>query len=337
VSNRIPAAHGNPVDPRTGAFTREWYEFLRRFQSLLDQGIVTEAQATSLTSAWGARLAALETGGTAQDLLDVLYGTNGIQVLGSLESGVEIRGPDGSRHTVIPGPPGEPGEDSWVPGPKGDKGDKGERGPVAWQDTEVSEPWPLLPPDIRLMSNDWHGVNEFSETLRIIDTDNDGAATLGFWSSEGYQSPTGYGWRTRSSATDSAIGEFYIENWNGVGYGAAFQLTPTALAINGDTVLTTASAIYTIVDVTGTYNAAQTSGRHVLLCDASGGNVTVNLPAIATTNAEFLVKKTDSSANTVTVDGNSGETIDGGTTAVLLAQYAAIDLVIASASAWSVV
>ncbi len=93
----------------------------------------------------------------------------------------------------------------------------------------------------------------------------------------------------------------------------------------------------TVALTAGVYNAVQTSGRHVLLCDASGGAITLNLPAIAGNTAEFQIKKTDASANTVTVDGNAAETIDGGATAVILAQYAAVDLVAATASNWAVV
>lgn len=95
---------------------------------------------------------------------------------------------------------------------------------------------------------------------------------------------------------------------------------------------------YNVIPLTaGAYVAVETSGRHVLLCDASAGAITVTLPAIAGNTAEYQVKKTDASANTVTVDGNAAETIDGGATAVLLAQYAAIDLVVGTATNWAVV
>jgi hypothetical protein len=65
----------------------------------------------------------------------------------------------------------------------------------------------------------------------------------------------------------------------------------------------------------------------VVTWDATAGNKTVNLPAAATsTNAMINVKKTDASGNTVTIDGNASETIDGATTAVLTTQYEAITL-----------
>jgi hypothetical protein len=66
----------------------------------------------------------------------------------------------------------------------------------------------------------------------------------------------------------------------------------------------------------------------VILCDATGGAIVVNLPAAAvSTGVAITVKKVDVSANTVTVDGNGTETIDGLTTKVLLTQYASTSVV----------
>ena len=72
----------------------------------------------------------------------------------------------------------------------------------------------------------------------------------------------------------------------------------------------------------------------VILCDASSGGFTVNLPAAATsTDRVYIIKKTDSSANAVTVDGNGSETIDGATTAVLAVQNQSITIS-CTGSAW---
>lgn len=98
------------------------------------------------------------------------------------------------------------------------------------------------------------------------------------------------------------------------------------------------AGLYTLVDlVAGVYNATQTAGRIVLQCNCAAGAITVNLPTLAANTAEFVIKKMDASANTVTVDGAGAETIDGGATAVLLAQYAAIDLIAGSSTNWSVI
>jgi hypothetical protein len=64
----------------------------------------------------------------------------------------------------------------------------------------------------------------------------------------------------------------------------------------------------------------------LVLYDATAGNSQVNLP----TNVNGItvnIKKTDASANTVTVDAPGAETIDGGTTAVLTTQYESITVV----------
>lgn len=57
-----------------------------------------------------------------------------------------------------------------------------------------------------------------------------------------------------------------------------------------------------------------TSDRNTLIpVDASGGAITVDLPAAATAGDGFLlaIKKVDSSSNNVTIDPNGSETIDG--------------------------
>jgi hypothetical protein len=66
----------------------------------------------------------------------------------------------------------------------------------------------------------------------------------------------------------------------------------------------------------------------VELVDASGGAITITLPAAANvTNRHYWIKKIDSSGNSVTVDGNGAETIDGSATAILSVQYDAIHIV----------
>jgi hypothetical protein len=61
--------------------------------------------------------------------------------------------------------------------------------------------------------------------------------------------------------------------------------------------------------------------NYQVLVNATGGAVTVVLPAAANnTGRDIDVKKTDSSANAVTVDGNGAETIDGSATKVISTQ-----------------
>jgi hypothetical protein len=56
--------------------------------------------------------------------------------------------------------------------------------------------------------------------------------------------------------------------------------------------------------------------------NATSGAVTVTLPAASSnTGMRVCIKKTDSSANAVTIDGNGSETIDGAATKALTSQY----------------
>lgn len=76
----------------------------------------------------------------------------------------------------------------------------------------------------------------------------------------------------------------------------------------------------------------------VILASANGGAVTVNLqPAATAGNGRRLtVVKTDASANSVTLDGSGGETLNGAATKVLAAQYDRATIV-CDGSAWYVV
>ena len=75
------------------------------------------------------------------------------------------------------------------------------------------------------------------------------------------------------------------------------------------------------------YSETATAGHKVVLHDASAGAITHNLPTAVGNGAILTIKKIDSSTNTITVDPNSTETIDGGGTAVLQVQYESISLV----------
>jgi hypothetical protein len=66
-------------------------------------------------------------------------------------------------------------------------------------------------------------------------------------------------------------------------------------------------------------------GDHTILVNASGAARTITLPtAIGATGRIYVIKKTDSSANAVTVATTSSQTIDGTTTRTLASQYSTI-------------
>lgn len=89
----------------------------------------------------------------------------------------------------------------------------------------------------------------------------------------------------------------------------------------------TANAVISGVDpagikaVTTTYTQTQNDGT--ILGNATGGAFTVTLLSAARMIGQRVtIKKTDASANAVTIDGNSAETIDGAATVALSTQYA---------------
>jgi len=75
-----------------------------------------------------------------------------------------------------------------------------------------------------------------------------------------------------------------------------------------------------VVTKTSTYTA--TDDDDVILCDATSGVFTIDLPtAVGRSGKSYVIKKIDSTANAITVDGDSGETIDGATTSSLSSQW----------------
>lgn len=73
---------------------------------------------------------------------------------------------------------------------------------------------------------------------------------------------------------------------------------------------------------TANYTVISTDSNKVLLVDATSGNLTISLTAVASlfNGFTFAVKKTDATANTVTIDPAGAETIDGASSYVLSAQ-----------------
>jgi len=94
---------------------------------------------------------------------------------------------------------------------------------------------------------------------------------------------------------------------------------------------------YTVATQTAaTRNETATKGQVVILCDCTANAITVNLPTAVGNKAKFHIKKTDATANTVTIDGATTETIDGSLTAVLKVQNVSVELVNNNAN-WFVV
>lgn len=83
------------------------------------------------------------------------------------------------------------------------------------------------------------------------------------------------------------------------------------------------------------YSAA--ASDDLILCNATAGAITVNLPAAAANTGRVIkIKKTDSSFNAVTVDGDGAETIDAAATRLLSTQYEQLAIV-SDGSNWQII
>lgn len=75
-----------------------------------------------------------------------------------------------------------------------------------------------------------------------------------------------------------------------------------------------------IATKTSAYTALSTD--HTILCDATTAAFSVTLPSASTSSGRvFVVVKTDSSGNAITIDPNASETINGSTTTTVTTQY----------------
>lgn len=117
--------------------------------------------------------------------------------------------------------------------------------------------------------------------------------------------------------------------------------TTLAIGVPSDATITKAKfaggAPKVTVTASKTTTYVATSADDIIPCNATSGAFTVTLPA-ATSNAgmQLQIKKTDSTINAVTVDGNSTETIDGALTFTLSKQYQAVTIV-CDGTGWHVI
>jgi hypothetical protein len=87
-------------------------------------------------------------------------------------------------------------------------------------------------------------------------------------------------------------------------------------------------SLYKVTTITAaTYNEVATSGEVIILADTTSNNILINLPTAVGNKAKITIKRISAGANTLTIDGNTSETIDGGLTALLATQYETITLI----------
>lgn len=111
------------------------------------------------------------------------------------------------------------------------------------------------------------------------------------------------------------------EVFDGVGDSSAIQVSKIAFKVNG-TILGLTPSI-----ATKTANYTLVSNDYTILGNDAGGSFILTLPPAATNaNRIYNIKKINSSTNTITVDANASETIDGSTAYVLRIQYQSITI-----------
>ena len=89
----------------------------------------------------------------------------------------------------------------------------------------------------------------------------------------------------------------------------------------------------TRVDTNGSFTL--TNANVVCLANAATGAIVYTLPTAAVNQGHrFYIKKTDSSANTITINRAGADTIDGATSQVIRVQYQCLMLVSDGTAAW---
>lgn len=84
-----------------------------------------------------------------------------------------------------------------------------------------------------------------------------------------------------------------------------------------------------------TVSTTMTLNDGIILVDATAGNITITLlPALQWEQKIVTVKKIDSSVNTVTIDADSAELIDGIATKVISTQYTSYDFTSQGGAVW---
>lgn len=125
------------------------------------------------------------------------------------------------------------------------------------------------------------------------------------------------------------ITQYATDNYNRQSYNQVLQAVEQQINRAND------GYLFPMVSVTASY--AMNYNDAVILADATAGAITITLkPAAECVQKRVTIKKTDSSGNSVTIDGNGAETIDGAATKSLATQYKSYDLVSYGGAWWIV-
>ena len=123
----------------------------------------------------------------------------------------------------------------------------------------------------------------------------------------------------------TTVGTISSGNWNGSNIAIFYGGT-------GANTASTAAHNLTVVETITASETLDDSHRNVLV-DATSGSINIGLPE-AVDIYEFVIKKSDSSANTVVINVNPGDSIEGNTSVTLSNQYDYVRLVSDEGTDW---
>ena len=188
----------------------------------------------------------------------------------------------------------------------------------------------------------------FTQSGNVYLRDRTGTATVLFWYWRAqalflYERACGLKNVTAPSASQADHALFYAADQQSRAGDSAFHVRSEAGQIYSFGTQAQLGGGLALPIATKTADATLSLAEHTVLANAASGAITLALPTAAsaynsTTGVGqiYTIKKIDSSANTVTVDGNGSETIDGAATQVLAAQWAVVRIQ-SNGSAWYII
>lgn len=131
-----------------------------------------------------------------------------------------------------------------------------------------------------------------------------------------------------AAATSASSASTSATNASTSATNAATSETNAAASASAAAASAAAGLYDAIQDKSANYTVLTTDEGDLLRVDATSGNITITLTAISTLgDFKCAVAKMDASANTVTIQGSGGNTINGSATYVLDARYEIVDLI----------
>lgn len=134
--------------------------------------------------------------------------------------------------------------------------------------------------------------------------------------------------------SSGATGDIYYRSSGGIFTRLGIGSTNQFLRVSGGLPVWSYD---TFATATKTSNYTMATSDMVVLADAASGNVVITLPTASSTSGyRFFIKRIDNSANTVTVQRSSSDTIDGATSHTIDQQYTSMT-VVSNGSNWYII